>query len=613
MRSPGSPTPREVRRLASDHDFVLDAQPAPRRLGWWAFVATHLSLPAALCAGAIFVVVAIVYTSATSRQLLECPAWAVNCNKADDWTIDHLGTIQGIITLVFSIGMAALAYVALTFCEAAAWPLLSEHLFTIRGLEAYLSTTRGSIIAAPVALVSAKDPATGCVLAAAVAVTLIPLVAAPLIGYAYTPTLQSVELESSYTPGGGIRELYAQTDPPTSVIVGVLAEYNSWAADPPSEPLPAYREWYVDRETLGERGSFSARALRLQTSVSCSSRQVQQVNRDGVWWNAFETNMTRTSNKNNSAEVWVRPVPQLALWADGFEFVSARRTKTTLVFAALNGSIDGGSWTPVVLGSGIGGASAVACEVDIEAIDGAFLTTNAASDNSNADDLAVLSSADNLELSDAAAETRINEMLLWFTAAPLLAGSSVDGTQPMFFNSTATNLPVAYTTSGAERNTWTAEGIDTFIRMAVGALAQATSRTRASSSSSSPPATTTLKSAIPTKKLDPSRAMLLILLPGLVVALGAAVAWWTAATHARNQIPVMRLAGPGELLKSAQTGWLRGQAGTDAAKTYLPHELGALEVRYGVDKDGIAGLARSTRPFNGHRRVEFEMVQSIAV
>ena len=69
----------------------------------------------------------------------------------------------------------------------------------------------------------------------------------------------------------------------------------------------------------------------------------------------------------------------------------------------------------------------------------------------------------------------------------------------------------------------------------------------------------------------------------------------------------MRMAGVGEVLKSAQTGYLRELASTDSAKAYLPHELGGVEVKYGVDKDGLVGLARSVRGFNGGRRVDFQV------
>jgi hypothetical protein len=233
-----SPTPRDIRRLASDHDFVLGAHPTPRPLGWWPFVATHLSLPAALCAGIIIVVVAIVYTNEMSKQMLECPAWANGCRMADDWTIENLGTVQGIITMVYLIGMMALAYAALGLCETTVWPLLHKQSFTIKGLNAYLTATRGSVMLAPAAIKAVRSVAAGLVLACALAVTLLPFAGPPLVGHAYSPTWEETRLESTYTPGGGIAELYAQTNPPTSVMARVLAEYDTWATDPSSEPMP---------------------------------------------------------------------------------------------------------------------------------------------------------------------------------------------------------------------------------------------------------------------------------------------------------------------------------------------------------------------------------------
>lgn len=53
----------------------------------------------------------------------------------------------------------------------------------------------------------------------------------------------------------------------------------------------------------------------------------------------------------------------------------------------------------------------------------------------------------------------------------------------------------------------------------------------------------------------------------------------------------MRLISTGELIKSTQTAYVRELASTDAAKTYLPNELGGVQVRYGVDKRGIVGFS----------------------
>ncbi|KAM7213272.1 hypothetical protein V8F06_011338 [Rhypophila decipiens] len=611
-----SPTPREVRRLASDHDFIYQASPRPKQLGWWVFLAANLSIPAAMCIGTIFSIVAIVYTNSTSKQVLDCPAWATSCPRADDWTIDHLGTVQGIITLLFLIGLVALAYAALAVCEAAVWPLLSRQVFTISELEAYLSTTRGSILSAPRALMATKTVATGLVLACAVVVTLLPLAAAPLVGYAFTPTLVPVQLEGNYsTWSAGITQLYAQTDPPTSVMVDVMAEYNSWATDPSSEPLPEYRNWYINRETLAQRGSFSGTAIKLQTSVTCQPHPVKQRKREGLLWNAFETNMTRTreslSGKNEpakaeSSDVWVRSLPQLTVWVDSFAFVSDHRTTATLVFAAFNGTIQGGEWTPVVLGSTTG-SSSIACKVDIEAQDDILTVTEPdIFIPANTQPGAILSSINNT-LKPSSSRGAINELLLWFTVAPLLVGSSVDGTQPMFFNSTQTNTAVAYTSStpaATERNTWTMSGIESMIRLSIGALAQATSTN--SPSSSQTETQTTLKSTIKSLKMDPARSLLLIIPPLMILAAGIAISVWNTWVHRREGIPVMRMAGLGEMLKSAQTRYLGELCATDAAKTYLPSETGRVEVKYGVDKDGVVGLARSVRGLDGTRRVDFQ-------
>ncbi|KAK1830446.1 hypothetical protein QBC39DRAFT_391913 [Podospora conica] len=561
-----SPTPREMRRLASDHDFVLGAQ-HPRRLGLGPFIATHLSLVAAFIAGAILVIVAIVYASTTSSQLLECPAWATDCRQLDKWTVEHLGTVQGIITLVFFIGLSALGCVALAFCESSVWALLALQKFKIRELEAYLSVMRGSVLAAPVAAMSVQTIPAGLILAAAVVVTLIPLTSIPLVGFAFTPTWRSVILEGNYTTGGGIGELYAQQDLPTSIIARVLEDYHLWSTNPSSEPMPEYRDWYVDRMSLSSRGGFSAMAVQLSTTISCVPRPAQQLNKDGVWYNAFVTNVTRTNinpgKQTNMAEVWVRLSPHLVIWADQFEFLSPKTTKTTLVFAALNGTIDGGFPSPFV-SSTVTNASSMACVVTISAAD-ALLTVGTPP---VVDSPLTISSLETMRANSP--EKSLNELLLWLTIAPTLISQ--------------------YTTpSNHDLNAWTIPDLTHLIHLSIGALVQAISTTPLTSQ----PQMATLPFTTPTKSLLPSRSLLLLLLPSLLLALTAAIATWSAKIHKRNAIPVMRMAGLAETLKSAQTGYLRAHAATDGAKTYLPaNDLGEVRVGFGVDGggDGMAGL-----------------------
>lgn len=577
-----TPTPREVHRLASHHDFIYDTSSKPRRLGWRALIGRHLSLPAAFLAGIIFVVVAIAFTTVTSKRPLECPEWAEDCRTVDRWTAEHLPTVQGIITLVYVIGLGALAYVALALCEAAVWPLLVKQTMTMRGLEAYLATTRGSILAAPRAFMEVKTVAMGVMLVCAVVAILTPLAGIPLVGQAYAVTSREVELKSNYTAGGGLEESFQQTESPSFANMGVLTTYNSWAMDPASEPLPEFRDWYVDREVLSTKGSLSARAVKLQTTVSCSPRALEQLIRNGQPLNAFPTNWTRANisslkgEKRTPAEVYVRAQPQLTLWADNFIFDVSHRTKATLICAAINGTIEGGKQSNFTLGT-IRTVSAVACEVIVSATDD-ILTVGNPSNHADDTTLPTLSSLENLYTNTSSPSAALNELLLWFAVAPILSAPSVSGGQPMFSNSTSTNRAVAYTGHTPQRNTWTMEGIESFIHLSIGALLQSTTASRTQTTENA----VLLTSTYPLPFLSQPRALLLLLLPLLLVTLIASLSFYLSHMHKRESIPVLRLAGPCELLKSSQTHWLREQAGTDAAKTYLPSDLGATTVKFGV-------------------------------
>ncbi|KAK4223197.1 hypothetical protein QBC38DRAFT_488114 [Podospora fimiseda] len=591
---PRSHTPREMRRLASDHNFVLGASSKPPRLGLWPFVVTNLSLPVAFCAGIVCLVVSIVYTAVTSKRVLECPEWAIGCRRVDKWTAENLGTIQGVITMIYLIGMAGLGHATLLFCEAAIWPLAHKQWFTLGGLNAYLATTRGSIMYAPGAIMSVKSLAAGGVLAAALVVTLLPVSAPPIIGHAFTPIWQEVELKSNYTTGGGITELYAQTNPPTSVIVQVLANYASWATNPSSEPLPDHRDWYVDRQFLSERGNLSANAVKLNTSISCIPHELEQFTRDNVFWNGFKTNMSRTNtnipgDKASSSETWFRPQPGLTLWADSFDFVSENQTRTTLIFASINGTIEGGATTPLTMHN-LTTASAISCTVDISASDSVLTLHPSISPLPTLSSLSFLTSPN----------SSLNELLLWFTISPLLTGPSIDGAQPTFYNSSTTNRPIPFTSLAIplseSQNNWTIPALQEFIHLSIGALAQSTS----SSSESTPTQlVTTILTLHKIKSLSYPRSLLLLIPPLITLCIFISLAIWNTLVHKKLGIPVMRLLSTGEILKSVQTRYMRQIAGIDSAKTYLPQDMGGIEVKYGVDRDGIVGFASAKEVVGG--------------
>ncbi|KAK0721312.1 hypothetical protein B0T21DRAFT_395515 [Apiosordaria backusii] len=551
-----SPTPREVRRLASDHNFVLGATyPPPKRLGLWSFLARHLSLTVALIAGVISAVVAIAYTVVTSKQLLECPPWANECHLVDLWTLQNLGVIQGIITTVYLIGLSALAYTSLLLCEAALWPLLHTQPFTIRGLEGFLALTNGNIMSLPQATTSIRSVSAVFIFTICLLSIILPLAAPPLVGYAYTPTLEPVTLSSNITslPSPVLDRPFTQTNPPSSAFLPALSAYTNYADDPSAERLPNFRNWLIDRSTLSSRGSFSAKAIHLNINISCQGRPLKQLQKNNLWWNAFKTTTNLSTTRHTpSGEIWFRPQPHLTVFLDDVEFPSHNSINTTIIFAALNGTITGGVTTPLRLGD-IKTVSAISCEVILSATD-AILTVGPHPPHiATNEEIPVLSSLSHLH--------NLTSTLKWLTASPVLVGVSIGGSQPLFTNSTLTHLPISPESGTDGSNNWTVPGLENFITLSIGAFATSLFPTSSSPSQQQQE----LISILQTKKLSTGRAYLLLILPAF-----------------KHQIPVMRPINLGEVLKSAQTSFMRDKAGTDAAKSYLPSELGGLGVQFGV-------------------------------
>ncbi|KAL2119107.1 hypothetical protein VTJ04DRAFT_6067 [Mycothermus thermophilus] len=624
-----SPTPRDIRRLASEHNFVFGAHPAPRRLGWWAFITSHLSLSASFLTGIICVAVAIAYTAHLTRRPITCPSWANSCiintsnDKShaalDEWTAAHLPTIQGLVAMVYLIGMFGLTRAALGVAETTVWPMLKLQSFSVAGLDGLLAATRGSVVAVPRAIGQVRTVHAGMVLAAVVAALLLPFVGPPMVGHAFTPVSEKAVVESDYAVGSlGIGEVYKHKNRPTSGLVRTLGQYAAWAEEPGSEPLPEFREWYVNREALKDVGEFAARAVRFRTGVSCRSHQAKQVTRDSMRWNSFETNLTQSNNDNesgqgqpgdntNNTDVWVLAQPQLTVWVDSFEFPGNSRTRTTLVFAAINGTIEGGEEAPFLLGN-LTTVSAVACEVDIEAVEDILIvgkTSNLVEEDTS--DLPVLSSLETLTLPSAGSQKpSLNELLLWFTVSPLLTSPSIDGTQPMFVNLTSAGYPLPLplasnlwetdpTSVPESINAWTIPGLKNLVLTSIGALAQSTATTSrkpnfTTSSPSSSTKQTTIRSHLLLPSLSYPRALYLLIPPLLTILLLLLLSIYTAQQHASHAIPVLRPFCLGEILKSSQTRWAREAAGSDAAKPYLPNELGGVKVKFGVDEDGVAGF-----------------------
>jgi hypothetical protein len=572
-------------------ELLIEDSPIQHRQGLWPFIRNNSTAPLALTTGIIGNASVILFTFWLSKQILECPDWTVNCaiSREVQWIKNNIGAIQGFATFLYDLSLAALAFASHTLAEAAIWPLLSKQSFKLHQIEKYLSASRGSVPSLPGALSAIKTLDTALLLVVTAIATLISISTAPLVGHDYELQNTTVQYESTYVPGGGEGQIFAQRNPPTSLQAEAMSQYTSWANNLSSEPMPDYRDWWVDRETLSVRGNMSVNAVNLRKRITCQGYNVQESGTVKNGRYTFKTNIASHNDgiraKNSSDDVTVHAYSQLATWVYDFVFRSANRTSSTLIFAAINGTIQNGSWTKVSEYNSISGVSAVACNVDVEFVDGRLTVGTApetAAKLSSVDTISSGHSNSSSPSTDKYANT-LNEVALWLAVAPTLCSISVDGTQPMFVSNGGW-LPDPHTSSASNSNQWTVDDIENFINVSMGVYGQVTSLEWKKTP-------VKLASMAITRKLDSSRPYFL-LIPHLTIVIATGfLAYWTNQLHRQHKIPVMRLANLSDVLKSSQTPYVLERAKVDAGNAYRPSRLGELNVRYGVSPTGMIGLS----------------------
>lgn len=547
-----------------------------RRHGFWSFLARSPLVPFALFAGISCIFTVVFFASWLSKQILHCPAWASNCTvpRRTQEITDNIGTVQGISTVVYSIGLAAIAYAAHAFSESALWPLLYRQNFTLNQMDIYLKASGGSIASSPAAVFTIRNLNSGLILFATINITLLPLAGAPLMGRVFNQQNQSSVFESLYErPGGMIGPIFIQRNPPGVMLERAAAWYTSWAWNMSTEPMGYQRSWILDRKTLSECGNFSANAVRLQQETSCTGWKA----RPKKWKNGILTFNTRMNNPENgrsegdqhSTAVKVRNKDKLAVWADDYVFESPTKTRATVVFAAINGSIVGGDTTTT---EGFGKQiTSIACQITIEFVDD-ILTVGVAPDTARAQ----LGSVAQLRNSKS-----LNELALWFAISPVGNGASVFGTMPMY-DAPWGEIPLRFTSTNEGLNKgWEMEKIRHFISVSIGATAL-----RASTSPDANPVT--MRSSAHTLKLDPNRPLLLLVLPVLILINAAFLVLWNARLYRQTKIPCYQQAKLSEILTFSQSNDLREAAESAWRSEGEKNELDSLGVRYWYDEGAWA-------------------------
>ncbi|KAF7537576.1 hypothetical protein G7054_g3595 [Neopestalotiopsis clavispora] len=581
-------------RLDSLNNGIIGGEPRrrapPTSNGLWQFLsASKWSISLSLVTGIAIEVGAIVFTFWLARQrTLSCPVWAVDCKVPSSvtWIANNYQTMQGIVGACYSIGLTIQSYLAHSLSEAAIWPLMTKQRFSLDRMDDYLALSRGALAAMPSVMKAARTKSTWFVSLLIALATVSPLVSTPLIGYVYEQMDQPVEFAGNYTPGGGIGRNYRQTYGSESLQAEALSLYAAWAHGLVNEStlLDTYRDWYVRRDLLAQRGSMTVNAVRLQKNVTCQGVQVDY-DPDNPY--SFRTNMS-SRDAGNFENVTVGTNPKLTVWAHDYRFLSANRTVATLIFSYLNREIDGGEWTSIDEWSktDVNGTSSVACDVDVEFVDDTLRIGDGGISPNSPVNISSVARIHTANTSDPYGANK-SEVALWFAVAPITCGISVANHQPLFFNNTATNLPDLEVTGNIKPDIITTDGIKTFIDVAMGAMALGTS----SHYTEDYPTPIIIKSSIPQRKMDARRPAMLLILPLLLVVYTVLLAAWNARARQQQRVPVMRKAGIAEVLKSSQSADIKALAARDSQ---FPQKRAAFskhpKMKFGVTSDDILGL-----------------------
>ena len=566
-----------------------------RRNRWiLAIFATGTALAIGCCA----------FTYWLSTQKFACPRWALDCSVSDfvRRIAGSLNQVQGIVGAVFTVSIAMMAHATYQLAETTLWPALTSTAFSLCDIDNYVALTRGSLTASPMALSRARGVGQVTVLLAVTLIGMLRFADSVIVGYAYSLTNVTTTFKSNYTSGGGLGLTFDgfQSNPPGMLpgAAGAAASiYTSWASGLSSEPLPDLRQFVIDRANLSAVGNFSAFAVEAYTDITCSPWPIEiaRETKDKLY---VEANMSQDALE-------VRQQPMLTLWVDRWRNVSAARAVTTIMFAAINGTIEGGFKNgPTDAMRELGytnGVSSVACDVDVGLRDGTVCTHSDPA--SCPPPKMILSELETIGPPQCDGKDKNMYCIsVWLAAAVNTYGVSIYGTQPMFsppFRSgdirqprqllnTTTPLPLAWTSTASSGTSydWTQETLKNFVQVGSGALAMTITRHFLKDSGD-------LESTLVMSRLKTSRSLLMFLSPGLVMASLVVVAVMSKVMYKATNVPDVRSGATSEIILGSQSNDIRKYVGMVRASAMSRGAFSRLRVRYGIVAEGTEGLAHT--------------------
>lgn len=243
--------------------------------------------------------------------------------------------------------------------------------------------------------------------------------------------------------------------------------------------------------------------------------------------------------------------------------------------------------------------STIACEIDLEFEDDSLTIGHPTDPTAPVQ----INSVSKIRLREGnSPEETLNELALWFSVAPITVGFSVDGAQPMY-SFQKNGLPKHSTTitRSGRNDEWTGDYIENFIKVTMGAAALGESKNWPNGSA------VEFTSFKDSAKLDPSRPLLLLVPPLMILLCAIVLLVCNLYMHRWMQLPIMRLATLSEFLKSAQTEDLCRTALNDMQIPNRSSRLGKVAVEFGLTSNGLWGLTGpgSERGLLGERELDY--------
>ena len=550
----------------------------------WHFIKQRPLLPCIFFSGIAVVASAVSFTILLSAQTLTCPTWALDCT-VHPWVTyidNNLPLFQGIVSTIHGIGLALLAYPLFIFAEAAIWPILASEPYTLKSIDLYLSASRGSV---PSLIQLVFKGRASIIMLWVGIVTILLQLDRIVVGQAYLKSQDSTNYASTYWAGAGIGLPFVQQNPPAPIpgpVTKAASFYTSWSWNTSQEPIPEIRDFIVNRSNMSMLGNFSATGVKVVRDISCTGKTLSILDE------SLPVFHVAANYPNSNSSVMLRLQPHLTLWVDGIEYMNETRTISTLVFAASNGTIEGGTSNPVtesMAQSDYGdytGISAIQCSVDVTLIE-TQMDVGAGGPKNSAANVSTLATVLGPG-SHCSQYGTLGDVAAWMGVVITTLGDNIYGAQPLFKQQGNGSLPLMFTTFQDDESpeSWTQDDVKNFITVGSGALALAMSMQWNS-------AEMTIVSSQYQMVLLPSRGYLLLIPAAVVILADIVLALSLVWSYRKANIREIRQARTSEMMcstrnQSIQMGVQRMHGSTGSCAN-----LDDMRVKYDIVVGGHGG------------------------